>query len=229
MSIRKTIEGNKPLDVDMRISSSDIQADEEDIKFIETSLEKSFIQTGGKTKFSLEQAQEYTSIFKKFARNEFIKSTKAVEILITNLKLRPEMIPMKWKEYPLSHIQKMVTKLEDEESGLISWRVLITLSILSEAFSTIIDRKSVVRPYRQNLKKAAAEGSEFITLDVFLKVPAWFDEHLSMRKKNEVVYEEDKLEIEQEVIDVKTLLFSLNISSNGLLNIDKFADVLEKV
>ena len=228
-SIRQTIESNKPLDIDMRISTSDIQADEDGIKFIETVLDKSFIQTGGQTKFSLDQAQEYTSIFKKFARNEFIRSSKAVDILVTNLKLRPEMIPMKWKEYPLSHIHKMVTRLEDEDNGLISWRVFITLSVLSEAFSAVIDRKSVVRPYRQSLKKAAAEFAECITLEAFLKVKAWFDEHLSMRKKHEVVYEEDKQEIEQEIVSVKALLYKLNVGSNGLLNIDKFADVLETV
>ena len=43
--IRKTIDRDKPLDTDMRISSSDIQADDEDVKFIETVLDKLFIQS----------------------------------------------------------------------------------------------------------------------------------------------------------------------------------------
>ena len=78
----------------------------------------------------------------------------------------------------LSYIHKMVTRLEDENSRLISWRVFITFSVLSEAFSAVIDRKSVVRLYRQNLKKAAVEFAECITLEAFLKIIAWFDEHL---------------------------------------------------
>ena len=94
-SIRQTIEGNKQLDIEMRISTSDIQADEDGVKYIEAVLDKSFIQTGGQTKFNLNQAQEYISILIKFARNELIRSSKAVNILVTNLKLRPEMIPMK--------------------------------------------------------------------------------------------------------------------------------------
>ena len=103
-SIRQTIDGNKLLDIDMRISTSDIQADEDGVEFIEAVLDKSFIQTGGQTKFSLDQAQEYISIFKKFARNELIRSSKADNILVTNLKLCPEMIPMKWKEYQLIYL-----------------------------------------------------------------------------------------------------------------------------
>ena len=175
--IRETIDGDKPLDTDMRISSSDIQADDEDVKFIEAVLDKSFIQSEGQTKFSLDWAYNYTAIF-------------------------PEMIPLKWKEYPLIYIKNMITKLEVDESGNINWWVFITWALLSEAYKVVIDRKSVVRPYRQSLTRAVTEFSEYIPIDIFLKVKGWFDEHLSI-KKSEVVIEEDKEEIDHEIWNIK--------------------------
>ena len=72
--IRETIDGNKTLDTDIRISSSDIQDDDEDVKFIETVFDKSFIQSGGQTYFSFDWAYDYTTIFQKITRNEYIKS-----------------------------------------------------------------------------------------------------------------------------------------------------------
>ena len=64
----------------------------------------------------------------------------------------------------------MITILEVDVSGYISWRVFITWSLLSEAFNAVIDRKSVVRTYRHSLNKVAAEFSEYIPIDMFLKV-----------------------------------------------------------
>ena len=64
--IRENIDSDKSLDTSMRISSSDIQADEENVKFIEAVLDKSFIQSGGQVKFSLDWAYDYTAIFQKW-------------------------------------------------------------------------------------------------------------------------------------------------------------------
>ena len=96
----------------------------------------------------------------------------------------------------------MITILEVDKSENISWRVFITWDLLSEAFNAVIDRKSVVRPYRQSLKKAAAKFSEYFLIDMFLKVNGWVDEHLSIRKKSKVVFEEVKEEIDEEIINI---------------------------
>ena len=72
--IWETIDGDKPLDTDMRISSSDIQADDEDVKFIETVLDKSFIQSGGQTKFSL---IEHTIILQYFRNLQEMSTSKS--------------------------------------------------------------------------------------------------------------------------------------------------------
>ena len=64
--IRENIDRDKSLDISMRISSSDIQADDEDVIFIEAVLDKSFIQSGGQVKFSLDWAYDYTAIFQKW-------------------------------------------------------------------------------------------------------------------------------------------------------------------
>lgn len=103
-----------------------VTEDEDDVKFIETTVDKSFITGKSKNKFSLYQAKEYFDIFKRFSRDQFIPTEKAKNIVITNVKLNPGLIPKKWKEYPLSHIENIIVNLQQEDQSCINWKHFLT-------------------------------------------------------------------------------------------------------
>lgn len=226
--IRDVIETNEALDTNLAITSRDIHAEGEDhIQFIETVVDKSFIHGKSRSKFSLDQAKDYLDIFRRFARDEYMETQRVKDILITNLKLNPELIPPKWKEYPLSHLENIVSSLELEDRPVVNWRHLLTFCILTEAFVPMIDRKAVTSAYKVNLKKAVdSEFEDYIRLDKFLDINSWYDSYLALRRKEDVKYEEDKAEIEQEIRDIKELLYHINIDRNGMLHIDRYIDTL---
>ena len=50
---------------------------------------------------------------------------------------------------------------------------------------------------------------------------------LSMHRKEELEYEEDKEEVDYEIARMKSLIFKLNSSEQGWLKIDTFEKVIE--
>ena len=91
----------------------------------------------------------------------------------------------------------------------------------------MVNKESVTKAYRENLKKKLEnDADEYIQLEKFLEVTSWFDSSLAIRKKEEVTFEEDKEEIDQEIKEMKALLYQINISKNGLLHIDNFVDTI---
>lgn len=99
--------------------------------------------------------------------------------------------------------------------------------MLIESFIPMIDRNSVTKAYQTNLKKARKDQvDEYIDLESFLNVNCWYDVYLPMKRKDEVLFEEDKEEIDREISQIKELLFKLNCSSNGKLHIDGYIDTL---
>lgn len=91
----------------------------------------------------------------------------------------------------------------------------------------MINKDSITNTYKEILKKALEdENEEYIPLEAFLDTPCWYDKHLSMKRKEDVVYEEDKQEIDQEIRQVKQLLYEINISPNGLLHINNYVDTI---
>jgi hypothetical protein len=226
--IRQVIASNEPLELDLKVGSQELVTEgEDDVKFIETTVDKSFITGKSKSKFSLHQAKEYFDIFKRFARDQYILTDKVKKILITNVKLNPGLIPKKWKEYPLSHIENIVMNLEKEDQNVIDWRHFLTFWILSESFVPMVDRNAVTLAYKKSLKsKLRSEFEEYINLEKFLLVTCWYDNYLSMKRKEDVEYEEDKEEIDREVEETKSLLFQINISMNGLLHIDTYISTI---
>lgn len=227
--VREVIESNEPLDLDLRVNQSEIEVENEDqIQFIETTIDKSFTQNISKTKFSLYQAQEYFEIFKKFARDQYIPISKVKDIIVTNLRLKPDLIPQKWTEYQLSYVDNLLERVAEED--FVDWRHLLTFCILNEAFIPMVDRNSVTKTYKTNLKKAQAnELDEYVTLNQFLTVGSWYDSYLTMRRKEDLQFEEDKQEVDQEIEDVKKLLYKINLSENGLLNVDTYINTILKL
>ena len=126
--IREIIETNDPIEPELKITKAELTDDNEDqIQFIETiGCDKSFIQGKSRSKFSLEQARDYLDIFKRHTRDDIVEARKAKNIIITNLKLIPDLIPPKWKEYPLTHIDQIVSCAQKEETDVVNWRNLIT-------------------------------------------------------------------------------------------------------
>mmetsp|Transcript_14842 Transcript_14842/g.13046 ORF Transcript_14842/g.13046 Transcript_14842/m.13046 type:complete len:99 (-) Transcript_14842:29-325(-) len=91
----------------------------------------------------------------------------------------------------------------------------------------MVNKDSVTKVYRENLKKQLDnEIEQYIDLQGFLNVSSWYDKHLALRKKEDMVYEEDKQDIDQEIREVKELLYSINLSENGLLHIDAYVDTI---
>ena len=91
----------------------------------------------------------------------------------------------------------------------------------------MVDRNAVTQAYKKSLRtKLESEFEEFITLEKFLSVTCWYDNYLSMKKKEDVEYEEDKEEIDREIKETKALLFQINISMNGLLHIDTYISTI---
>ena len=226
--IREVIDSNEPLNHDLQIPYIDIQTEADDgIQFIDTIADKSFIQGKTKSKFNLNQAREYIDIFKKFARNEYISSEMAKSIFITNIKLNPDLVPQKWKENSLNYLENLVGNLEEGEASMVNWRGLLTHCILSESFSQMVNKTAVINKYNTSLHQAMdSEYEEYITLQKFLKIEAWFDPSLSVRSKDDVKFEEDKEEIDMEINDMKTLIYSINISQNGMVHIDSYTNSL---
>ena len=70
--IREVTESIDPLEPDFKIIQvqDTKEGEEDDIQFIETIVDKSFIDGRAKIKFSLYQAQQYFDIFKRFAKDE---------------------------------------------------------------------------------------------------------------------------------------------------------------
>ena len=230
--IREVIESIDPLEPDFKIiqAQDTKEGEDDDVQFIETIVDKSFIDGRAKMKFSLYQAQQYSDIFKRFTKDENIEVSQAREIFVVNIKLNPDMIPEKWTKFPLTHIDELVNTHVDEETGLISWRQLLTYCIVIESFIPMVDRDAVTGAYLENLKKIVGEDlEEYIELDQFLKVNCWYDTHLAMRRKEDVKFEEDKEEIDQEIQQIKELLFNLNVSSNGKLHIENYIQTLLKL
>ena len=65
-----------------------------------------------------------------------------------------------------------------------------------------------------------------LSLENFLKVGSWFDITLSFYRKEELEYEEDKEEINNEILRIKELIFKLNSNDQGILRIEDFESVL---
>lgn len=230
--IRDVIETTDSLDPDLKFPILEIQEDDgHDIKFIETIGDKSFISGKDKYKFSLDQAIEYFSIFRRFARDDTISTEVAKEIFTTNVKLNPDMIPPKWKISSLSYLEMIVDSVqEDEDVPIVNWRQLLTYCVLAESLLPVLDRDSILKTYKQNLLKViSSEFEQHINLENFLKVEAWFDNYLSMRRKEDVKFEEDKQEIDEEIRQVKTLIFNFNVAQNGQLHIENFVKTLKRI
>jgi len=125
--VRDIIETTEPIDTEFKISRTDIDVEGKDqIQFIETIDDKSFISGKSTAKFSLNQAKDYLNIFKILCRDEFIDVTKAKSMLISQLKLAPDLVPPKWRDYPLSYMEGIVNSLQEEDQDVINWRKFIT-------------------------------------------------------------------------------------------------------
>lgn len=89
----------------------------------------------------------------------------------------------------------------------------------------MIAKDSITNAYKDILRRGLENDQEqYIPIDKFLDATCWYDKHLSMRRKEDVVFEEDKQEIDQEIREVKELLYQINISENGSLHIDQFVE-----
>lgn len=125
--IREVIETTDPLDPNMKVEKVQHEESEQDqIQFIETVVDKSFIQGKSRSKFSLQQAKEYLNIFKILSRDGFISKKRAKDILVTNIKLVPDLVPPKWKEHSLSHLENILEIVQIEGTDMINWRNFLT-------------------------------------------------------------------------------------------------------
>ena len=112
------------------------------------------------------------------------------------------------------------------EANMVNWKHLCTYFCVLEAQVPVGQKSALIDSYEANLTKAV-EGEALISREDYLKVTSWYESLLSMQRKEEVEYEEDKEEIEEEVLRVKNMIFDLNMNSAELLSISDFIKVLK--
>jgi hypothetical protein len=88
-----------------------------------------------------------------------------------------------------------IVEKHKNEDGAINWKNLGTMFCLSEAIVPIGPKKALFASYYDNMLKASKDTGKLSKAE-FLNVRSWFDLHLSMNRKEELEYEEDKEEVD---------------------------------
>lgn len=133
-----------------------------------------------------------------------------------------QLLPWRWSELYLDNVEQFVDLMDSDSSGQIKNRKIFTFLALE---ASPVPTAQDIQTYSEELK-LAVEGSETpnkIGIDLFVKVPAWFDsaerELRDYEKSNQF----------ERLIQFKELLFTANKDRTGTIVIDRFVNLLSEL
>lgn len=148
--------------------------------------------------------------------NDQIPNRKAVELLLRkgqNSKALGDMggLPKDWSSFSRIHYEKLVRNLDIYHSGSIDCKVLAICCIL---LKSPLPTDNQIESFKRTL------GQMEISSECLQNAACWFDETESA-KDRDYSHPFPRTQL------VKEILFDLFVTSNGIINVPKFTQVLK--